>query len=37
MAHISRRDALKCATARPVGALGVDVNNICKPQFGQWA
>src|ERR1700749_2945679 len=22
---------------RPVGAVGVDINNICKPQFGQWA
>jgi hypothetical protein len=20
-----------------VGSVGVDINNICKPQFGQWA
>jgi hypothetical protein len=22
---------------RNVGGVGVDINNICKPQFGQWA
>ena len=22
---------------RHVGGVGVDINNICKPQFGQWA
>jgi hypothetical protein len=22
---------------RQVGGTGVDINNICKPQFGQWA
>jgi hypothetical protein len=23
--------------ACPDGRRGVDINNICKPQFGQWA
>ena len=22
---------------RHVGGVGVDINDICKPQFGQWA
>jgi hypothetical protein len=32
-AHLHRVEIDK----RHVGGVGVDINNICKPQFGQWA
>ena len=33
---VSAAESLRAPSAAADG-VGVDINNICKPQFGQWA